>query len=289
MGGRLIFEAGAELVVGEEVEEKGGNEESDDAAEEMKIAHQDDVADAADGTEAGALGEEADDQAGTGGDGDGGVGGTGPFFAGEEGGLAGGAEGGVDEGQEQEHGHDDWHGPAGEFAGGMCATEAEAHFEELDADGDAGGEAEEAEDGVPVTAGESEDGAPGAAEEYEGADHGEDTEDEADDGGRAGAGAELAEYEGGAESAKAESGDFGAEELDDGGAMEAEGAGDVAGKTGDADAHIGGVAEVRKGAGDGTDGEADDDDADEGGEGIAWFWHGGSPAEGIFFWLGRRG
>ena len=131
------------------------------------------------------------------------------------------------------------HDPAHRRVGLLAATQAVAGLEELHADGDAHRQAGQAEDGVQVAAGQAQERAPGAAQEGQRADHGEHAQHEAHDGRRAGARPELAESERRDHGAEHETDDLRADVLHDGGAVQAQRAGDVALEAGHADAHVG--------------------------------------------------
>ena len=67
LGNRLTIRPGPESKAGvelpeDQVQDEGRHDERNDAPQQVEVPHENQIADPADGAEAGALGEEADDQ-----------------------------------------------------------------------------------------------------------------------------------------------------------------------------------------------------------------------------------
>lgn len=94
--------------------------------------------------------------------------------------------------QQHQQGHHQ-HGEGHALHHGLLigAAQAEALFQEHDADEDADDKAHQAHHGVEIAAADTDDHAQGAAQEHQGADHDEHGHDEAGHGGGAALGLEL--------------------------------------------------------------------------------------------------
>ena len=149
----------------------------------------------------------------------------------------------ADEEQNQYRGGEERHDEPRGLRRRARRAEAEAAVEEPHADADADDEPGDAGDCVPVAARETQIGAPRAAEEDERADHSEEAEREAHHRRRAAARPVLGEGERRTEGPEDEARDFGAQILDNRGAVQPEGPRDVAREAGDAETHVAGVAE----------------------------------------------
>ena len=124
----------------------------------------------------------------------------------------------------------------------------------------ADGEAQQAQQGVEVAAGQTQDHAERAAEEHQAADHHEEAQHEAGDGGAAALGGELLAAQGHQEAAQHQTYDLRPDILHGGGAVQAKTAGDIPQEAGNAEAHVGGIAEVDQQSGDDADDQTGDDD-----------------------------
>jgi len=245
VGDGLILKPRLELPE-REVRREGGDYEGRDALEEMGVPYHDEVAQGADRAEARTLGQPSDDEAGGKRDERRRVRRAGALFREEYRPRAFRAEQRLRKKESQDSGREERHHEAGRFRRRARGSEAEAPIEEPHPYGYPADEPRYAGDRVEVAAGEAKVGAPRAAEEYEGAGHREEAEREANHRGRTAARLIFRESERGGERAYDEARYLRAQILHDGGAVQAEGACDVAREAGDAEAHIARVAEFHE-------------------------------------------
>jgi len=168
-------------------------------------------------------------------------------------------QGGDGDDQDQQAGHDDGQHAALAVAHGVGPLEREAVFQELDADEDAQREARQAHHSVQVAAAHTQHHAQRAAQEGQRADHDKRAQNKAGGGGRAGLGPEFLSGHGHDERTQHQADDLGPDVLHLGRAVHAHRAGDVPEEAGDAEAHIGRVAQVGQHHGGQTDHRTGDD------------------------------
>lgn len=161
--------------------------------------------------------------------------------------------------QDQQAGHHDGQHAALALPNGIGPLQGEAALEELDADEDTQGEAHQAHHGVQVAAADTQDHPQGAAQEGQCADHDEGAQHEACGGGGAGLGPEFLGGHGHDERAQHQTDDLRPDVLHLGCAVHTHRAGDVPQEAGDAEAHVGGVAQMGQHHSGQTDHRAGDD------------------------------
>ena len=135
-------------------------------------------------------------------------------------------------------------GRALDLGRGVGPAQGEALFEEDHARQDADDEARQTDQGVEIAAADADDHAQGAAQEDQGPDHHQHAQEEAQEGGGPALTLELLEAEGRDQRAQDDAHDLRAEVLDRLGSVEAQSAGDIPLKAGDAEAHVFGIAQT---------------------------------------------
>ena len=125
---------------------------------------------------------------------------------------------------------------------------------------DAGGKTDEAENSIEIAARDPQDHTEGTAEEHQAADHGKEPKNEARHRGTAAAGGELLFRQREQETAQNDPDDFRTEILNGAGTVQPQGAGRIADKAGDTEAHVLRVAQQNQHGGDHADDETGNDD-----------------------------
>ena len=178
MGDGLQVEAQLEAALNQ-IADENGEEDGDEAMQQVIVLHQNGITDAAHHAQAGLLGQSAHHQSDEQGDDGGGVHGAGACLAGVE-------DGGDCQHQHQQHKHHHGKGGALHQLGGIGALEAEATLEEQDTDDNADDEAGQTNQSIQVAATHTQNHPQGAAEKHQCANHNEGTQHEP--GGRGGTG-----------------------------------------------------------------------------------------------------
>ena len=235
MGDRLIGKAKVELVE-DQVADEDGNYDRHEAEGEAPLVEHDGIAYAACHAETAALCQNTYYDTGCKSEYYGGVHGAGALGA-----L--GKQGRGEAGQHQQDDHQYRHPGAVDAGLSVVALEGEALLEGYGTYKDASDKAHKADNGVQVAAAYADDHAQGAAQEYQSAYHYADGQNEAGEGGRTADGLPFLLDEGGSGSAGDDAHDLRAHILYDSGGMKLKGAGYIAQEAGDAEAHVGRVAE----------------------------------------------
>ena len=228
------------------VANQNGDDDAAERGQQTEFLEHDGVTNAADHAEAALLRQRADDQTDAEREQDGSVHGAGAFLGECE--EAAGDQGENEAADEQDREEQAFHGAL--FIG---SAEAEVVLQEEDADQDAEDEAHQADDRVQVAAADTDDHTQWAAKEDQRADHDRCAERKADEGGAAGLRLEFLADECHDAGAGDDTDDLWAEVLDGRCAVELQGAGDVTQEAGDAEAHVGRVAELHQKDGDHAD------------------------------------
>ena len=152
-------------------------------------------------------------------------------------------QGGNNQEQQEQTGQN--HGQSNTLSrGGIISTlQGEALVQADNTDGNAAGEAQQSDPCIQVAAGHTQNHTQGAAQECQSADHDESAHDKADSGSGAGLGTELLGGDSHNECANNQTNDLGTEVLHNSGAMHSGSTCDVTQEAGDAEAHVGRVAQ----------------------------------------------
>ena len=235
MGDGLTGKAGVEVAEGHVADQRGG-ENRRKGQQQAGLPEQHEVTDAAHHAQAGALGDGAHDEARRQTDEQRRVLGAGAFLR------------EVDKGrgqrqQHQQRRHDG--GQHGALGGGQAvgAAQGVALVQEEHAAQDARHEAGQPEQRVAVAARQTQNHAEGAAKEHQAADHDEEAQHEPGHGSAAALGGPLLTHQREDQAAQHQTDDLRPDVLHGGGAVQAHRTGDVPYKAGDAEAHVGGVAQ----------------------------------------------
>lgn len=264
----LSLEARVETAEDQIADERGG-EHGCHAEEEVGVTEQEKVTEGAHGAETAALRQDADDQSEAERGQEGSVLGTGALEGVEDGtalGLPFNLREEEIEGEQAEHQQGE--NKTGQTALSCISAKGVALTEEKRAAENADKKTGKAEEGVAVAAGKAQDGAPGAAEKDQRAHGRHDAENEADQRGGTAAGLEFTGGKGSHQSSQDKAHDLGPQILNHSGAVQAESAGCVALKAGNADTHVAGVAELLQADGQCADHRADDNNARRSGKEI---------------------
>ena len=239
IGEAQVEEGGVGDTVEDQVADQRADEDGTEAHDELGLAEQHHVADAAHHAQTGALGQSAHNETGGKADEDRGV-----LGAGAAAGFGEENEGGS---RHQQDEHDHLNGGEQEAVQpglGVGALQGVAALQEEHAGQDAQSEAQQAQQGVEVAAGQTQDHTEGAAQEHQAADHHKEAQHKAGDGSAAALGGELLAAQGHDKAAQHQAHDLGADVLHGGGTVQAQTAGGITQEAGYAEAHVGGVAEV---------------------------------------------
>ena len=241
MGHGLTGKAGVEAApetggAHDQVAHQHGHEDGHKAHEQVEVLQHHGIPDAAGHAQTAALGDGAHHQTGDESGGDGGPHGAGALGGEED-------EGGSGDHQDQQTHIDGGHEHAFDLGLGPGLLEGEALLQEQSAHKNADDEADEAQDGVSVTAAQADDHPQGAAQEHEGAHHHAEAQHEPGDGGGATPHFELLARQGHDHGAQHQTDDLGADVLNNGGPVHPHAAGDVTQEAGDTEAHVHRVAQ----------------------------------------------
>ncbi len=147
----------------DEIQHKSGNQQAPNAADQVGIPHQDDIANRSHRAKTGPLGQESDDQSGPKRDQNRRVKRAGPTLAKEN--CAALPELRPEETQQQQTHHHHGHNPADSRGCGIRAPQGVALLEKPDADVDPDGQSGQPDDSVEIAASQTQQGAPGASQE----------------------------------------------------------------------------------------------------------------------------
>ena len=276
-GDRLAVKAPGKLAA-DEVAHEDGNEDGDEAPQQVQILQHDGVTDAAGHTETGLLCKSTDHKAGNQSNVNGSMHGAGPFQgegqqslghlrrfgSGVRGGLgSSGVRSGDTGAHQQQDQQDDVNcrqGIALQCRHVVSTLEGKALAQKDRADPDAEHKAEQTEERIAVTAAEADDHTQRAAQEHQGADHDEEAEDKTHDRGRAAFGLELAADQSHHHGTEDNTDNFRTDILDYRRGVHLDTAGNITDKAGDAEAHVAGIAEGGQNNGGRTDHQAGEND-----------------------------
>ena len=171
-------------------------------------------------------------------------------------------EGGRRHQQDEHHHLDGGEDHAVQLGLGIGALQGVAPLQEEHTGQDAQHKAQQAQQGVQVAARQTQDHAEGAAQEHQAAHHHEEAQHKSGDGCAAALGGELLLAQGHDEAAQHQADDLRPDVLHGGGTVQAQTAGGIPQEAGDAEAHIGGIAEKDQQRGNDADDQSGDDDLD---------------------------
>ena len=239
----------------DQVAHQGADQDGAEAHQQLGLPEQHHVTDAAHHAQAGPLGQSAHDQARRQADEHGSV-----LGAGAAAGLGEVDEGGSRHQQDKHHHLDGREQEALQPGHGIGALQGIALLQEEHARQNAQHEAKPAQQSVQVAAGQAQDHAEGAAQEHQAADHHEKAQHEAGQGRAAALGGELTLEQGDAEAAQHQADDLRPDILHGSGPVQAQTACGIPQEAGDAEAHVGRVAEKDQQRRNDADDQARNDD-----------------------------